>query len=223
MELSRTRKLEIWFESHRIAGRPIPSIEPKLEEWFEKEKTKVVTEFAAIVSKDPKILETNAFVILVLDRWFSEYITLRNPNPKIKEQLEEWFKEHKKKLGKTFLELREKEPRIPFKEILKVILDVKYLEFRKELSKPLKLDRLDRRLREALSGLRALAFNHPDKSIILDPPEEMSLGRLSDYLAEVRTFIRDDLIGQKKGKRSYTEENVKFKLSDFKLKEIEEL
>ncbi len=130
-----------------------------------------------------------------------------HPNPKIKEQLEEWFKEHKKKLGKSFLALREKEPRIPFKKILEVILNVKYLEFRKELSKPLKLDRLDRRLREALSGLRALAFNHPDKSIILDPPEEMSLERLSDYLAEVRKFI-SDLIAQKKGKRSYTLENV---------------
>jgi len=208
MDLSRTRKLELWFKSYRDSGKPIPSIEPKLEEWFEKEKTKVVTAFEEIRSEDQKILTTDAFVILVLDRWFSEYMMLRTPNPKVRKLLDGWFQGHKKKLGKTFLELRKEEPRIPFREIFEVILDVKYLEFRKELSKPLKLDRLDRRLREALSGLRALAFNHPDKSIILDPPEEMSLGRLSDYLAEVRNFIRDDLMGQKKGKRSYTEENV---------------
>ena len=77
MDLSR--ELEKWFESYRNAGNPIPSIEPKLEEWFEKEKTKVVTAFAAIRSEDPKILTKDGFVILVLDWWFSEYITLRTP------------------------------------------------------------------------------------------------------------------------------------------------
>ncbi len=205
--------MERWFKSYRDYGKPIPSIEPKLEEWFEKEKSEVVTAFAAIRSEDQKILTTDAFVILVLDRWFSEYMTLRTPSPEVSELLDGWFQVHKKKFGKTFLKLRKEEPRIPFREIFEVILDVKHIEFRKHIesrkkpSKRLTLDKLDRRLREASNGLRALAFNHPDKSIILDPPEKMSLARLSDYLAEVRKFI-SDLIAQKKGKRSYTEENV---------------
>ena len=110
--------------------------------------------------------------------------------------------------------MRKEEPRIPFREIFEVILDVKHIEFRKHIesrkkpSKRLTLDKFDRRLREASNGLRALAFNHPDKSIILDPPEKMSLERLIDYLAEVRTFIRDDLMAKKKRKRSYTHENL---------------